>query len=196
MSAALRLVRAPAQDSTALLVGVAKGSRADFARLYDATSGFVFTILNGMLRDRAESEEVLQEVYIRIWTKAHLFDPTLAKAEHWIAKIARHAAIDVIRTRGRRPSTTELDDVGETAAAPQRNPEQELLQKDMSNLMSKCLEQMPPEKAQALQFAYGYGYSYEELVDKFNVPMNTLKSWLRRGLITLKDCVAAQMDGA
>lgn len=169
-----------------LMAGVKQGSRSAFQSLFEATSAKVYGILMRILRNRSEADEVHQEVYLRLWTKSFLYDPTRAHAECWIAHMARHAAIDRLRAMGRRPGGEAFLDTVESDAP---GPEQVAIQHSDIRLLTLCLDRLEPSHQRCVRLAYLDGASYEELVSQFQVPMNTMKSWLRRSLRRLRVCL-------
>lgn len=140
-----------------------------------------------MLRDRPEAEEVMQEVFVRVWTKASRFDPALASERTWLIALTRNAAIDRLRSGKRRPMTEEIDP--ETVSdAP--TPETATLSAQIASGLDHCLAQLDPSKASYVRFVYLEGWSYEELARASGTPINTMKTWLRRSLLRLRDCMA------
>jgi RNA polymerase sigma-70 factor, ECF subfamily len=174
------------QEIDLLMMGVKKGSRRAFLNLFHLTSSKTYGILFGILRNRSEADEAHQDVYLRIWTKSHLFDPDRAHADCWISHVARHAAIDRLRSLGRRPCWEEYSAELESDAP---GPEQTAILHSDLGVMARCLAQLDPTYREAVTLAYVTGASYEDLAAKFQVPMNTLKSWLRRSLRRLRVCV-------
>lgn len=173
-------------ENTGWLNAIAAGSRNDFARYYRANSNLVFGILLRMLRDRADAEEVLQEVFVRVWTRAGRYDPALANPQTWLVAITRNAAIDRLRARQSRPLTAPLcpDMPG---SAP--SPEAQAVASDQRSRLDHCLSLLEDDKAQAVRDAYLEGWSYEELARRSGVPLNTMKTWLRRSLHRLRRCM-------
>lgn len=169
-----------------LMMGVKQGSRAAFKALFDATSSKVYGILMRILRNASDADEVHQEVYLRLWTKSFLYDPARAHAECWIAHMARHAAIDRLRALGRRPGGEEYVD---TVQSDDPGPEQVAIDQSDFRLLIACLARLDPSHQSCVRLAYLDGASYEELAAQFKVPMNTMKSWLRRSLRRLRICL-------
>ena len=175
------------QDDLSTLIGlVAMADRTAFASLYQRTSAKLFSICLRILKDRTDADEALQEVYIKIWQRARLFSATSGTAEVWLAAIARNQAIDIIRAR--KPIASELDDVPDLAETGP-NPEQTLLHKDSGRTIDLCLSELEENKAKAVRQAYLDGMSYQDLAQHYAVPLNTMRTWLRRSLIKLKECM-------
>lgn len=178
-----------AQFDIGELIGrVALRDRAAFNALYERTSAKLFGTVLRILKDRAEAEEALQDVYIKIWQRADRYQAGVASPISWLAAIARNHALDVIRAR--RPVSDDLDVAADLAdSAP--DPEQAAIRGGERGRIDTCLGQLQPDRAEAVRGAYLDGYSYEELADRYSVPLNTMRTWLRRSLMRLKECLSA-----
>lgn len=172
-----------------LMMSVKQGSRTAFEKLFAATSSKVCGILVQMLRNRSDADEVMQEVYIQVWTKSHLYTPGLSHAKCWINHIARNAAIDHIRHKGRQPHGVEYVDTQESELP---GPEDLAMLSSDWRRLSVCLSKLQADRKSLIDKAYFEGASYEEMAAQLNVPMNTMKSWLRRSLQALKSCMDRQ----
>ena len=177
-------------DLATLLQATARGERLAFKQLYDATSPKLFGIILRMSRSRASAEEVLQDVYVKIWRNASRYAPEIGSAMGWLTTIARNRAIDVLRQRAEvtMPPNEDGEDWFERIAE-NRDRESDML--DM-NALRHCLGQIEPEKRSCIMLAYYEGYSREELATRFSQPVNTIKTWLHRGLAALKTCLETQ----
>ncbi|MEO0829755.1 MAG: sigma-70 family RNA polymerase sigma factor [Pseudomonadota bacterium] len=169
-----------------LIERVAMDDRAAFDRLYAATSGKLFGVLVRILKDRAEAEDALQEVYVRIWQNAARYAVSSSSPMSWLVAIARNHAID--RLRARRPVSDGMD-VAERIADDGPTPEASALRMSEVERLEACLGELDSEKAIAVRAAYVEGYSYQELADRFGTPLNTMRTWLRRSLQKLKACL-------
>lgn len=174
------------QDIEALIARVALRDRSAFAELYRKTSPKLFAVCLRILIDRAEAEEALQEVYVKIWQRADRFAIGRAGGMTWLSAIARNHAIDVIRAR--KPVARDIDDAI-AVADPSRNPEEAALAASEGRRIEDCLQELPEDRAQAVLKAYVEGLSYEELARHYGVPLNTMRTWLRRSLIKLRECL-------
>lgn len=174
-------------DVEEMILRVAMQDRTAFQSLYSATSAKLFGILLRVLKDRAIAEEVLQDVYLRLWQGgAATFVPGKASPISWLATIARNRAIDKLRTI--KPSTT-LDDAPEISD-PAMGPEDLTIAASERARIHGCLDELKPDRAQAVRGAYLDGDTYADLATRFDVPLNTMRTWLRRSLMTLKDCLS------
>ncbi|TMK16944.1 MAG: sigma-70 family RNA polymerase sigma factor [Alphaproteobacteria bacterium] len=141
-----------------------------------------------ILKDRSEAEDVLQDVYVTVWRKAATFDPGRASPITWMVAIARNRAIDRLRARaagGRLQPIEAADAVSDPAPAAVERVE--LAQQHQR--LARCLEELDARHASAIRAAFLDGATYEELAARMNVPLGTMKSWIRRGLLKLRACL-------
>ena len=171
-----------------LLARVALRERAAFEALYSATSAKLLGVIFRVLKDRAEAEEVLQEVYIRIWHKADRFAANQYSPMTWLITVARNMAIDRLRAR-KGGATRDLDALPELAD-PAPTPEGAALAASEARRIVACLAGLEPARADAVRGAYLEGLSYAALAERHGVPLNTMRTWLRRSLIALRECLA------
>jgi RNA polymerase sigma-70 factor, ECF subfamily len=171
-----------------LISRIAMGDRAAFRALYTATSAKLFGICLRVLKNRTDAEDVLQEAYVKIWHNAAKYQVSGYSPITWLVTIARNQSID--RLRARRPDAAEL---GEAEDIPDRmpNPEQNVVLGGEVERLRLCLEKLSPGRAEAVKAAYMEGYSYQELADRLNQPLNTVRTWLRRSLMSLKECLSS-----
>lgn len=176
-----------ANDDMAILLGrVSLKDRQAFSEVYRATSSKLFGICLRILRDRAEAEEALQEVYIKIWQKAGNFAATETHSAGWLAAIARNHAIDVLRAR--KPVANTIDDAYDLADSSP-DPERSAIISGEGRRIDNCMRELEADRADAVRKAYVEGHSYQELAEQFDIPLNTMRTWLRRSLLKLKECM-------
>lgn len=168
----------------ALLARCAAQDRAAFRALYLQGAPKLFGLLIRMLGNRAEAEDALQEVFTRVWLKAARFDPARGSGMAWLVALARNHAID--RLRARPPMTAEMPEDVPDGALP---AETRLIASGEVARMAECFDQLAPDRAQAVRGAYLNGLSYTDLAARFDVPLNTMRTWLRRSLLSLRDCL-------
>jgi RNA polymerase sigma-70 factor (ECF subfamily) len=138
------------------------------------------------LRDKGEAEDALQEVYVKIWHNAARFAVTDRSAISWLAAVARNHAID--RARARHPQPMAIAEALELPDGSP-DPEQATLASDLRNSIENCLGQLKGVRAAAVRGAYVEGYSYQELAERYSLPLNTVRTWLRRSLLQLRECL-------
>jgi len=175
-----------AQDITKLIVRVSMKDRAAFDLLYRRTSAKLFGVCLRVLNDRGEAEEALQDVYVKIWTKADRFAVSELSPISWLVAIARNHSID--RIRGRRERTAAIDAALEVVDE-NPDPEAQAVAGGERDRIHACLQELEQDRAAAVRAAYLNGDSYAELAERFSVPLNTMRTWLRRSLMKLKECL-------
>lgn len=167
-----------------LLQACGTGNRLAFEALYRTTSSKLFGICLHYLGNRAEAEEVLQEVYTNAWLKASSFDPQLASAITWLATIARYKSIDRRRSQHQHEPIESLHDssVGDTLI--------DTVERECQGAqIERCLATLEKDQQRYIRVAFFEGYSYAELAKRHSIPLGTIKSWIRRGLLRLRICL-------
>ncbi len=176
-------------DSAAvLLADIANGSRTAFDALYRSTSAKLFGICLHFLPDRGEAEDLLQEVYTNIWRKAAQFDAERASAGAWLAMIARNKAIDRLRaspTKRRHRPMEEAAEIPDTEPSPQQFAEASA---DRA-MLDACMGKLDDRRRELIRTAFFEGVTYETLAERNGSPLSTMKSWIRRGLMQLRECL-------
>jgi RNA polymerase sigma-70 factor, ECF subfamily len=170
-----------------LLGAVARGDETAFERLYAATRAKIYGVLLRILGRPALAEEVMKETYLKIWRTADGFDPTIASPTTWMVAIARNRAIDIVRKRGDLSVDDEPDAPEPTSEAPQPLARREMTE-ELKRLLS-CLGRLDPEKQRIVLLAYYSGWSRDQLAQKLDIPVNTIKTWLRRSLLEIRECM-------
>lgn len=165
------------------------GDRDAFDALYDATSAKLHAVCLSVLKDRPEAEETLQEVYIRVWQSAARYAANGLSPMTWLITIARNRSIDKLRARGSRP-TTAPEDAAALIACPDPSPESATIMAQERRMLDECLAQLADAQAGAVRAVYLEGFTYADLAAREGMPINTVRSWLRRSLLRLKDCVS------
>jgi RNA polymerase sigma-70 factor (ECF subfamily) len=170
-----------------LLGAVAKGDAAAFERLYDATRSKLYGVLLRILGRPELAEDVMQETYLKVWKMADKFDPAQASPITWMVAIARNRAIDIVRKRKEISieEEPEAQNVASESPAPLARRE---MTEELRRLLS-CLGKLDPEKQRIVLLAYYSGWSREQLSTKLDIPVNTIKTWLRRSLLEIRECM-------
>ena len=174
------------QDISKLIVRVSMRDRAAFDLLYRQTSAKLYGVCLRILNDRAEADEALQEVFVKIWTKADRFAVSDLSPISWLAAVARNHSIDLIRAR--RPATNDIDEALDVAD-PTPGPEAQAVASGERLAIDSCLDELEADRADAVRGAYLNGDSYAELAERYAVPLNTMRTWLRRSLLKLRECL-------
>jgi RNA polymerase sigma-70 factor, ECF subfamily len=169
-----------------LLERVADGDRAAFARLYDETSHRVFGLVRRLLVDTAQSEEVTQEVYLEIWQSAGRYEATRGKAIAWMMTLAHRRAVD--RIRASQASRDRDYRVGVAAWTPDIDSVTELAEISLEmGAVHDALRRLTAFQREAISLTYFGGYTNSEVAEILHIPVGTVKTRLRDGLIRLRD---------
>lgn len=174
---------------TEALIRTGQEDRAAFRTVYHATSAKLFGICLRICGDRQGAEDVLHDVYLTIWNRAGAYQPGRASPISWLATIARNRAIDWRRRQARAP----VAPVEDADAVPDRALRQDdaLLAEETQARLHQCLDAIEGRQRAAIRSAFFDGLTYAELAARQAVPLGTMKSWVRRGLIALKGCLDA-----
>jgi RNA polymerase sigma-70 factor, ECF subfamily len=170
-----------------LLAAVARGDVAAFEQLYGATRAKLYGVLLRILGRPELADEVMQEAYLKVWKMAVKFDPTIASPITWMVAIARNRAIDIVRKKGELSIEDEPDALNVAAETPPPLARREMTE-ELKKLLS-CLGKLDPEKQRIVLLAYYSGWSREQLSTKLDIPVNTIKTWLRRSLLEIRECM-------
>jgi len=174
------------QDIELMIGRIAGGDRQAFLSLYDATSAKLFGVCLRVLNDRADAEDVLQEVFVKVWRNAGRYAANGLSPMTWLITVARNSAIDKLRAR-----KAATDDMDAMAELPDRGPTPEAAAVAASEAarITSCLGELETDRAGAVRGAYLDGQSYQDLADRYDVPLNTMRTWLRRSLQKLRECL-------
>jgi RNA polymerase sigma-70 factor, ECF subfamily len=176
----------PEIELAQLLQRCAAQDPAAFRILYDKTSPIVFARLLRMLRRRSVAEEALQDVYVRIWQRAAQFEAHRGRALAWMVTIARYCAIDLMRreriTLVSDDNLAEVPDEGTGDSVAFEKP----------NHFDECIGRLNDRTRQCITLAFVEGRSHDEIARLTTNPLGSVKSWIRRGLLSLKECLSAQ----
>lgn len=169
------------------IVAVGREDRNAFQQLYRLTSAKLFGICLRICGDKQGAEDVLQEVYLTVWRRAEGFEPGRASPISWLAAIARNRAIDWRRAHPVRASAPMED----AAALPDPAPDASrgLIAHEEGRRLASCLDQLDGTQREVIRTAFFDGVTYAELASRRGVPAGTVKSWIRRGLLRLRDCL-------
>lgn len=182
---------ADVQQLKSLLNATANGDERAFAELYRVSSSHLFGLSLRMLQRRDWAEEAVQDCYIKIWQKAETYDSEKGAPLTWMLTVARYRALDLLRIK--RPEV-ELPDGEEehslppmTLADDSQDPVARASESQGIARMRIGLKELPPEQREAVLLAYYEGYTHQELAERMNAPLGTVKSWVRRGLARLRE---------
>lgn len=168
------------------LTAVGRGDRAALAEVYHLTSAKLFGICLRICGNREEAEDVVQEVYVKVWQRAGRFDPERASPITWLAAIARNGAIDRLRAR---PAPAAPLDAADEIADDRPAADVAIEDAQEQSRMQACLGALEARAASAIRAAFFGGLTYAQLAERHAVPLGTMKTWIRRGLLQLRSCL-------
>ncbi len=178
-----------AAELTRYLAAIADGDRAAFEALYAATRAKLYGVVLRILKRHDLSDEVIQETYLKIWGSAGSFNPSVASPITWMVTIARNKAIDLVRKRSEASIEEEPQAMDIAADLPNPLAAREMGE-DLQRLMV-CVDRLDADRRTMVLLAYYNGLSREQLAAKFDKPVNTIKTWLRRSLIEIRECLGS-----
>jgi RNA polymerase sigma-70 factor, ECF subfamily len=177
-----------------LLSRIALQDRSALKELYDGVAGQLLAVALRVLHDRAAAEDVLQDAFVTVWTRASQYPAVHSHAVAWLTSLVRNRAIDVVRrvrpevplhwddADGQEHQHDVIDEAG-------RTPIEQLSDRQTDRQLDDCLLRLEAEPRQALVLAYHEGLTHAELAQRLRKPLGTIKAWLRRSLVRLKDCL-------
>ena len=173
-----------------LLQRIAAHDTAALAELYDRHSRLLFGLILRIVRDRAEAEEILQEAFVRVWTRAETYDARVGGPLPWIVRLARNFAIDRLRARRSRAAIDTPAPGGQIAeavlASDIQSPEALVLDAERRHALTDALAGLSNEQRQLIEAAFFEGYTHSELARHFGLPLGTVKTRIRTGMIAMR----------
>lgn len=186
------------EELIGLIGQVADRDRCAFERLYQLTSRKMFAVALRIVRDQGMAQDVLQDAYIRLWRYASTFNGKLSAPETWIHQIVRNRALDLLSQQSNNVTSIPIDEFAEDGALGQEFNEASRASDSSSDVevsMKACLEKLDGKYRQVLTLAYNYGMSHAEIATHLEVPLGTVKTWARRGLLELRALYEAMEFG-
>jgi RNA polymerase sigma-70 factor (ECF subfamily) len=171
---------------------IARDERA-VAELYDRHSRLVFSVIWRILHSQADAEDVLQETFVRVWTRAETYDVSLGSPTTWLTRIARNRAVDRVRARrvradidGQAPETNTPGEIQAAVAAVSDRPDVRTEDAAVAAALRGAVARLPEAQRVLIEAAYFEGYTHQELAAKLGVPLGTVKTRIRAGLLALR----------
>ncbi|MEK7250032.1 MAG: sigma-70 family RNA polymerase sigma factor [Bacteroidota bacterium] len=179
------------EEDLRLLLRVKERDESAFSELYDRYSSLVYTMVLRVVKATDEAEDLLQEIFMQIWNKASLFAEEKGSVYTWIVTIARRKAIDRLRSKDIINKGVSLDDnktfFAISDAAYMANPLHAAISSEYESLMREGLAQLSVEQRTIIELSYYEGYTQEQISKRLNVPLGTVKTRMRQGLMKLRD---------
>ncbi|BBP45644.1 RNA polymerase sigma factor [Thiosulfatimonas sediminis] len=175
-----------------LLIECGKQKQTAFAKLYRSASPRLYGAARRLLQNSDLADEALQEAFVHIWYKAAEYDPEKGSAFAWMATIVRYRALDIIR---REKSQQNRSDAMATEQDILQQGDEQLLydhnadEDQQLQLLQECLQGLDINQRNSVLMSYYYGYSHSEMVDRLKRPLGTIKSWIRRGMESVRECM-------
>lgn len=186
----MALITDQSEDLEAAIRACAGGDRAGLQRIFDREAGRLVAVAERILRRRDLAEEVVQEAFIRIWKNAHQYAPERGSARGWINAIVRNRALNLLRDGKREELVAEdrLESLQDSDQLDQIMASWHRL--DRNSRLRECLGALDETKRHGILMAYVGGYTHGEIAGRLRIPLGTTKSWIRRGLSALRECMA------
>ncbi|MCF5548742.1 sigma-70 family RNA polymerase sigma factor [Pseudomonas salomonii] len=170
-------------DYQACLAACARGDQRALRQLYAEDSSRLLGVALRIVRDKALAEDVVHDAFIKVWRGAGSFDPSRGSARGWVFSITRHLALNAVRNHAREVA---LGDEHEQLAAAHDSFEFSARE----GQVYRCLEQLDPTRRSCILHAYVDGFSHSEIARKLDTPLGTVKAWIKRSLVALRECMA------
>jgi RNA polymerase sigma-70 factor (ECF subfamily) len=186
-----------AQDKewTQLIALTAQGDQTALAMFYDRTSPLVFGLVLKILNNREAAEEVTLDVYTQVWRQAHTYDQTRGAPGAWLMTLARTRAIDRFRASAVEHGRIESLDAAALFASDEETPERDVEARERRQYVQQALALLTEEQRQAIALAYFYGLSQSEIAEKLQLPLGTVKTRIRLGMMKLREALAPYETG-
>lgn len=177
-------------DST--LLACARGDARAFQQLYEQESPRLLGVVQRIVRNLPQAEDIVHDAFVTIWRRASSFDPARGEGRGWIYTVARHLALNAVRDGARETSSDDdtlamLDEAASMEAW--RETKDDYVWQDATGRMATCLDQIEPIRRNCLLHAYVEGLSHAEIANKVSAPLGTVKAWIKRSLLALRECM-------
>jgi RNA polymerase sigma factor (sigma-70 family) len=174
-------------DTSPLLQRCASGDRAAFRRLYDRWGSRLYGIALRITRQPGMASDAVHDAFLQVWQQANRFDPGRGSAESWLIGLTRYRALDIVRRQRREVLGYEADEREDEAPDALAR----LVSTAEGAALHRCLSELEEDRRRLLVMAFVDGLSHSELAARLSVPLGTIKSWIRRSLGSLRECLAS-----
>lgn len=177
-------------DHEAALAACARGERFALRVIYEREGRWLLGVVQRIVRDPARAEEVFQDAMLQVWSRADTFDASLGSGRGWIYTVVRHQALKAVR-RAAAEDVMEPQALGELSDALQgaqhASPAADGLDADQ---LERCLDRLEPDRRACVLHAFVDGYTHDQIARRLATPLGTVKAWIRRSLLALRECMA------
>lgn len=166
-------------------------------QLYDLYKSLLYGLVISIVKKREEAEDILQEVFLKIWEKAYTFDEKRGNVYSWIVILTRNKAIDRVRSRGyktQQKASVRMDEPEFTLEGSGHDPLETTIFSDRAELVKKALNEIPEEQRDVIEIAYYRGMTQSEIAKQLNLPLGTVKTRTRQGMIKLESILKAHIS--
>ncbi|MGH7235848.1 MAG: sigma-70 family RNA polymerase sigma factor [Nitrospiraceae bacterium] len=188
-------LRADEQEWGQLIAQTAQGDQAALAALYDRTSSQVYGVALKILGDREAAEEVTLDVYTQVWRQAHKYDESRGTPGGWLMMLARTRSIDRYRAGYAERGKLQPLETAALFASEEMDPEQQAAAQERQQVVREALKALSPEQREAISLACFWGLSHSEIADKLKLPLGTVKTRIRQGMIKLRELLGQHEEG-
>ncbi len=175
-------------DYESTIEACARGEHVALRSLYERESRWLLGVALRIVRDRDAAHDVLQDAFLQIWQRAGSYQRSLGSARGWVYTVVRHRALDVLRRAGRETSVgDDIDAYADRDASSNHLPDSGSVDEV---LLNRCLDALDERKRECVVYAFVEGFTHEQIAQRLAAPIGSVKSWIRRGLISLKECLS------
>jgi RNA polymerase sigma factor (sigma-70 family) len=173
-------------DYESAVEACARGERFALKALYEREARWLLGVAQRIVRDRDAAHDVLQDAFLHVWQRASTYQRALGSARGWIYTVVRHRALDEVRRAGRQPvADGDVEDLADHVPAGMAHGSTA-----DSEALERCLEKLEQRRRDCIVSAFVEGYTHEQIATNLALPVGTVKSWIRRGLLSLKECLS------
>lgn len=191
------IVRSPKRDEedVAMLQRISRFEEAALSELYDRYGQLLYSFVLRMLRSVEETEDIVQDVFLQVWNKANSYSESKGTVYTWLVTLARNRAIDRLRSKGYKNQSHHIDiaNLLIVADGASSNPQAKTIMNEHQHLVVNALKKLSLDQHQVLGLAYYEGYSQSEIAEKLNIPIGTVKSRMRKALMTMREYLLGKM---
>ena len=177
------------EEDAVLVQKAGAGDAQSLALLYDRYAPLMYSVLKQKLGDSVEAEDIVHDVFLKLFRNRLIYDPSLGKPVAWLLTVARNAAIDKLRKRSTHQKYVQIQSIEVEEAEPAHSGPHP----DELELLRYCIGILSGQQRDTLNLAYFSGLTQQEIADQMTQPLGSVKAWIRRGLLKLKDCVEAKI---